>query len=203
VIRPHPSEELRVPGFQIEPSTELADWLMNTFVHEDGELCNEEHAHLRTANIAAIWTNVVFEDGLMPVAGMAENVKIKGKPWPRAERTDHLCLLHGNVPQARIWLYAPYAVTLDDPSFCALVEHELYHLAQKTDKEQQPMFDEEGRPALTTRAHDVGEFISVVERYGVGAVHPNVRKMVEAAKKKPLVTGESIRLVCGTCAAAA
>jgi len=203
MIRPQLSDELRVPGFQIEPSTELADWLMNTFVHEDGELCNEEHAHLRTANIAAIWTNVEFEDGLMPVAGMAEIVRVNGKPWPRAERTDHLCLLHGNVPQARIWLYAPYAATLDDASFCALVEHELYHFAQKKDKNSEPMFDDEGRPVLTTRAHDVGEFIGVVERYGPSAVHSNVKRMVEAAKKKPLVSGDSIRLVCGTCAAAA
>ena len=175
---------------------------MSTFVHEDSRLCNEDHAHLRTANIAALWTNVEFEDGLMPVAGMAEIVKVNGKPWPRAERTDHLCLLHGDVPQARIWIYAPYAVTLDDASFCALVEHELYHLAQKTDKEQQPMFDDEGRPVLTTRAHDVGEFIEVVRRYGVGAVHPNVKTMVEAAKSKPLIASASIRAACGTCAAA-
>ena len=176
---------------------------MNTFVHEDGELSNEEHAHLRNANIAAIWTNVEFEDGLMPVAGMAEIVRVNGKPWPRAERTDHLCLLHGNVPQARIWIYAPYAVTLDDPSFCALIEHELYHLAHKHDRNSEPMFDDEGRPVLTTRAHDVSEFIAVVERYGVGAVHPNVKRMVEAAKRKPMLAGDSIRAACGTCAAAA
>jgi hypothetical protein len=181
---------------------ELQEWLMNTFVHEDGELCNEDHAHLRTANIAAIWTNVEFEDGLLPVAGMAELVKVNGKPWPRAERTDHLCLLHGNIPQARIWIYAPYAATLDDASFCALVEHELYHLAQKKDKEQQPMFDDEGRPVLTTRAHDVGEFLGVMERYGVGALHPNVRAMVELAKKKPLLTGDQVRAACGSCAVA-
>jgi hypothetical protein len=176
---------------------------MNTFVHEDGELCNEDHAHLRPANIAAIWTNVEFEDGLMPVAGMAEIVKVNGKPWPRAERTDHLCLLHGNIPQARIWIYAPYTVTLDDAAFCALIEHELYHLAHKKDKNTEPMFDDEGRPVLTTRAHDVSEFLGVIERYGVGAVHPNVRKMVETAKKKPLLTGDSIRAACGTCAAKA
>jgi hypothetical protein len=201
MIRPQPSPELHQPGFLIEASLDLQEWLMNTFVHEDGELWNEEHTHLRTANIAAIWTNVEYEDGLMPVAGMAEIVKVNGKPWPRAERTDHLCLLHGNIPQARIWLYAPYAVTLDDASFCALVEHELLHFAQKTDKEQQPMFDDEGRPVLTKRAHDVGEFISIVERYGVGAVHPNVRKMVEASKRKPLTAANSIQLACGTCAA--
>jgi putative metallopeptidase len=201
VIRPQPSPELQTPGFLIEASLELQEWLMNTFVHEDGELWNAEHEHLQNANIAAIWTNVEFEDGLMPVAGMAEIVRVNGKPWPRAERTDHLCLLHGNVPQARIWIYAPYAVTLDDASFCALVEHELYHLAQKKDKEQQPMFDDDGRPVLTTRAHDVGEFIGVVERYGVGATHSNVKRMVEAAKKKPLVAASSIQLACGTCAA--
>ena len=176
---------------------------MNTFVHEDGELSNEDHAHLRNANIAAIWTNVEYEDGLMPVAGMAEIIRINGKPWPRAERTDHLCLLHGDLPQARIWIYAPYAVTLTDSAFCALVEHELYHLAHKKDKNAEPMFDDEGRPVLTTRDHDVSEFLGVVERYGVQAVHPNVKMLIDAAKQKPLLEAASIALACGTCAARA
>lgn len=201
MIRPQPSPDLRVPGFQIEPSTELQQWIFDTFVNEGGPLCNEEHAHLRAANIAAIWTNVEFEDGLMPVAGMAEIVRVNGKPWPRAERTDHLCLLHGDIPQARIWLYAPYAANCDDSTFCALVEHELYHLAHKHDKNTEPMFDDEGRPVLTTRAHDVSEFIGVVERYGLSAVHPNVGKMVEAAKSKPLLAGKPVQIACGTCAA--
>lgn len=201
MIRPQPSPELRSPGNQIEPSVELQEWLMNTFVHEDGQLANEDHAHLRTANIAALWTNVEFEDGLMPVAGMAEIVKVNGKPWARTERIDHLCLLHGDIPQARIWIYAPFAFTLTDSAFCALIEHELYHLAQKTDKDNQPMFDDEGRPALTTRDHDVSEFLGVVERYGVGAVHPNVKKLVEIAKQKPLIGISDIGLACGTCAA--
>jgi hypothetical protein len=201
MIRPQPSPELTVSGNQIEPSVELQEWLMNTFVHEDGELWNADHEHLKNANIAAIWTNVEYEDGLMPVAGMAEIVKVNGKPWARTERIDHLCLLHGDIPQARIWIYAPYAVTLNDSSFCALVEHELYHVAQKKDKEQQPMFDDEGRPVLTTRDHDVSEFLGVVERYGVDAVHPNVRKLVEIAKKKALIEKASIQLACGTCAA--
>lgn len=203
MIRPQPSPELRNPGNQIEPSVDLQEWLMNTFVHEDGELCNEDHAHLRAANIAAIWTNVEYEDGLMPVAGMAEIVKVNGKPWARTERIDHLCLLHGDIPQARIWIYAPYAATLSDSAFCALVEHELYHLAQKKDKEQQPMCDDEGRPVLTARDHDVSEFLGVVERYGVDSVHPNVKKLVEVAKRKPSQELESIRLACGTCAAKA
>jgi hypothetical protein len=169
-------------------------------VKDGSPLCNEEHAHLRTADIAFLWTNVEFEHDLMPVAGMAEIVKVNGKPWPRAERVEHLCLLHGNIPQGRIWLYAPYVATLDDASLCALVEHELLHFAQKT-KDGEPKFDDEGRPELTKRGHDVGEFVSVVERYGLNAVHPNVRRMVEASGKKPLLAVESIRLACGTCRA--
>jgi hypothetical protein len=139
----------------------------------------------------------------MPVAGMAEIVHVTGKPWPRAERIDHLCLLHGNIPQGRIWLYAPYAVTLDDASFCALVEHELYHFAHKHNKNAEPMFDDEDRPVLTKRSHDVSEFLGVVERYGPGAVHSNVRRLVEVAQRKPLMAVDSIRLACGTCRAAA
>lgn len=201
MIRPQPPTELTVPGFGIEPSTELADWALGTFVKEGGPLCNEEHAHLRAADIAFLWTNVEYEQDLMPVAGMAEIVKVNGKPWPRAERVEHLCLLHGNIPQARIWIYAPYAVNCDDNQFCALVEHELYHIAQKT-KDGEPKFDDEGKPELTMRAHDVGEFIGVVERYGLPAVHPNVRRMVEAAKHKPLLAVDSVHTACGTCRAA-
>ena len=201
MIRPQPPPELTVPGNQIEPSVELQEWLMNTFLHEDGELCNEDHAHLRTANIAAIWTNVEYEDGLMPVAGMAEIVKVNGKPWARAERVDHLCLLHGNVPTGRIWLYAPYVATLDAASICALVEHELYHFAQRVSKDGEPMFDEENRPVLVKRDHDFGEFLGVVERYGVGAVHANIGKLIEIAKRKPLIERASIQIACGSCAA--
>lgn len=199
--RPQPSPELTVPGNQIDPSVDLQEWLMNTFVHEDGELCNEDHAHLRMANIAAIWTNVEYEDGLMPVGGMAEIVKVNGKPWTRTERIDHLCLLHGDIPQARIWIYAPYAATLDDFSFCALLEHELYHFAQRLGKDGEPMFDEDNRPVLVKRAHDCSEFLGVVERYGVGAVHPNIGKLVEIAKRKPLLQRASIQIACGSCAA--
>lgn len=203
MIRPQPSPELRNPGNQIEPSVDLQEWLMNTFVHEDGELWNVDHEHLRTANIAAIWTNVEFEQDLMPVAGMAEIVKVNGKPWARTERIDHLCLLHGDIPQARIWIYAPVAANYSDSQFCGLIEHELYHLAHKKDKNNEPMFDDEGRPVLTTRAHDVSEFLGVVERYGVDSVHPNVKKMVEIAKRKPSIAATAIQVACGTCAASA
>jgi hypothetical protein len=199
--RPHPPEHLHQIGYQLEPANEVADWARACFINEDSPLINPEHEHLRNADIVFLWTNVEYIDGGMPVAGMAEIVQVNGKPWPSAERVDHLCLMHGRVPQARIWLYAPYAATCSDAAFCALVEHELLHYRPKFDKEGEPVIDDEGRPKLVKRAHDVSEFISIVRRYGVGAVHPNVQLMVEAAQMEPLITRAQIEAVCGTCGA--
>jgi hypothetical protein len=201
MTRPVPPEELTAPGFKLEPSLELAAWAYQAFINEDAPLCNEDHAHLRLADIAFLWTNVEYVQDLMPVAGMAEIVKLNGKPWPKAERTDHLCMLHGNIPQARVWLYAPFAAECSDEMFCALVEHELYHLAQKHDKEGEPKFDDEDRPELTARAHDVSEFLGVVRRYGVAAVHPNVKLLVELAQQPAQITAQEIAALCGSCRA--
>lgn len=197
--RPQPPEHLREPGFQLEPALDVAAWAHETFIDEGAVLCNPDHEHLRKVDLAVVWTNVEYEDGLMPVAGMAEIVNVNGKPWARAERTDHLCLMHGNVPQARVWLYAPYWTEVSDAAACAVFEHELYHFAHKKNKEGELMFDDLDRPVLTKRAHDVSEFIEVVRRYGVGAVHPNVQLLVEAAQGEPLFAPEQVEAACGTC----
>jgi len=106
--------------------------------------------------------------------------------------------MHGNVPQARVWIYAPYWAECDDDSACALFEHELYHYAHKRNKQGELMYDEENddRPVLTKRGHDVGEFIEVVRRYGVGAVHPNVQLFVEAAQGEPAVGRAKVAAAC-------
>jgi hypothetical protein len=61
------------------------------------------------------------------------------------------------------------------------------------------MFDDLDRPVLTKREHDVTEFIEVVRQYGVGAVHPNVRLMIEAAGEEPLISRAQLKAICGTC----
>jgi hypothetical protein len=169
------------------------------FVDENAIFYNPDHEHLRAVDMAVMFTNVEYEDGLMPVAGMAEIVNVNGKPWAKAERTDHLCLMHGNIPQARVWLYAPFWAMCDHETACALFEHELYHYAQKKNKEGELLFDDLDRPVLTKREHDVTEFIEVVRRYGLGAVHPNVQLMVEASQKEPLITKAQIKAACGSC----
>jgi hypothetical protein len=198
LTRPLPPEDLREPGYQIAPALEVEQWL-RAFVAEDAAERNPDHDHLREADIACLWTNVEYADGLVRIAGTAELVKPSGKPWPKARAVDHLCLLFGRVPDFLLTFSAPLAAEASDAAWCALVEHELYHCGQKLDRDKLPKFDPEGKPVWAMQRHDVEEFIGVVERYGVGACHENVRKMVQAAAKPPLFNGERIAVVCGAC----
>lgn len=177
----------------------MAAWTRQAFIDEDAPRCNPDHAHLRPADIAVMWTNVEWVDGFMPVVGMAELVTTNGKPWAKAEKIDHLCMLHGNIPEMRIWLYAPFMATADDATFCAVVEHELYHFAQKLDKDGAPKFDPDNKPMWAKRTHDVEEFVGIMKRYGVGACRGRSREFVEAAAYPPLIGRAELDAVCGTC----
>jgi hypothetical protein len=199
--RPQPPEHLHEVGFQIELANEFVDWLRATFIDEGAQHYHPVHEHLRRVDIVALWTNVEYEDALVPVAAAAEIIKVNGKPWARAERIDHLCLLHGRVPQARIWLHAPTLVAYDDGSFMATSEHELLHFAHKRNKEGEPMFDDEERPVLTKRGHDVGEFVHIMERYGTAACGGRTKEFITASRMGPLITGAQIAAACGTCLA--
>lgn len=200
--RPQPPEHLIEPGFSIEPALEVSNWLRATFIDEGSRLLNPDHEHLRQADIASMWTNVEYLDGLMPVVGTAELVRLNGKPWPRARAFDQLCLLFGRIPDFILTFYAPHAVKADDATWCATVEHELYHCAQKIDKENLPKFDPEGKPVWTIRPHDVEEFVGVMRRYGVEACAGKSKEFVEAAKAPPLIARAEIKGACGTCYAA-
>lgn len=80
--------------------------------------------------------------------------------------------------------------------FCALVEHELYHIAQARDEWGELKFTDEGLPKLKMQAHDVEEFTGVVRRYGPSR---EVEEMVKAAKSVPEIAKINIAKACGTC----
>ncbi|MNJ51784.1 hypothetical protein D3C77_470980 [compost metagenome] len=105
----------------------------------------------------------------------------------------------GSVPDYVITLAGDYCAQCTEAEFCALVEHELYHIGHKLDKYGAPAFTQDGMPKLEMRGHDVSEFVSIVERYGVGHPEGDLARMVEAAKKPPSVSRASIANACGTC----
>ena len=60
-----------------------------------------------------------------------------------------------------------------------LVFHELCHCIQKSDKDGDPRFDEDGRPVWGLIAHTVEEFSSTVRRYG--SYSEEIKEFISAA----------------------
>lgn len=199
LARPQPPPHLLEPGWEIEPANELADWIKRVFIDEGGLLCNPRHEHLRHADIVCLWTNAEYVDGGVPIAATAELVRISGKPFQRVMTIDHLCMLFGRIPTHVLKFYAPAAAAASDATFCRRANHELCHCAQKKDKENQPAFDDEGKPIWAMQRHDVEVFVEDVELFGLDACNPNVRALVEAAGRAPLITGAQVAAACGSC----
>ncbi len=202
-MRPYPPEDLTTFS-EIEmadrfiPAPDVLDWLRDTFLDVGSELFNADHAHLRDAKLGILWTNCDNSRNMRSVIGQAELMPpmAMGK-WQRALAMQQVEEWFGGMPDFLITFSAPAAHGMDDASFCALVEHELYHCAQKMDEFGMPKFKQDGTPSFAIRGHDVEEFVGVVARYG--AIDPGVAAMAEVAKHKPLIGAASIAGACGTC----
>jgi Putative phage metallopeptidase len=183
-------------GFVPDDGT-LARWVHDTFIDPDGPLHNPDHAHLSEVNIGWVWTSSQSRALGRTILGEARLITAPQQRWGRLMADWQLTQWFGSVPGALIILQAEYARICDHLQFCALVEHELYHIGQAEDEFGMPRFNRDGYPVLTMRGHDVEEFIGVVERYG--AVDANVGKMIEAAQAGPRIGVAKLTSACGTC----
>lgn len=202
LCRPQPSAEL-LEGLdeRFVPDSGLAEWIYASFINEDARLWNEEHAHLQQARIACLWTNVENRRRMRKIAGTAEISQAQGGAWAKGKHDQQIIEWFGYKPDFLLTFYAPYCAddVIDDATWCALVEHELYHCAQAIDKYGAPKFDQDDQPVWAIRGHDVEEFVGVVARYGVGPASSGVGALVEAARSTPLIAEAAIADVCGTC----
>lgn len=182
-----------------EPSEELHDWIMETFVTGDGPLVNPDHEHLESAHIGVLWTNAVNTKNMRLVLGQTELMPpmAMGK-WQRARAVQQIIEWFDGLPDFLVTFSAPACNNMNDASFCALVEHELYHCAQKLDEFGMPKFKADGSRSFCMRGHDVEEFVGVVRRYGAEA--SGVQPLIDAANQRPLLSGAEIDGICGTCA---
>lgn len=200
--RPQPPRELFDIGTRVSflPAPDLAEWARDTFIDDEAPLTNEEHAHLKSARVAFLWTTVPNARGGHRIVGQCEIMppSVMGK-WQRARAIQQIEDWFGSQPDFIITLDASYASHVDDTEFCALVEHELYHAGQDTDDFGQPKFRKSGQPAFAMRGHDVEEFVGIVRRYGAGAAAGATRALVEASKVRPEVAATQISGACGTC----
>jgi len=199
--RPRPPASLfEVGASSFVPAPDLVEWISATFLDEGAPLENPEHAHLRYARLAALWTTVPNGRNGRTIVGQAEfgqNIGGMGK-WQRSRAEQQIFEWFGVWPDFLVTFDAGYAQACEDATFCALVEHELSHCGQERDEFGMPRFKKStGAPAFCLRGHDVEEFVGVVRRYGADAA--GVRAMIDAAAEGPTVAPADIGFACGNC----
>ena len=200
--RPIPPESMldmsqqATSGMRLTPAPEVWEWLQAEILADTGSIHNQDHAHLIDADIRVMWASSAFSKKGRTVVGQAEQVAFRAGGWQKARMEQQMRDWFGDVPAYIITLAADYCAQCSDADFCALVEHELYHIAQAKDKYGAPKFTQEGLPKLEMHGHDVEEFVSVVRRYGAS---PDVQELVDAANKPAEVGKLNISRACGTC----
>lgn len=192
-----PSQKLMDSVFTtLEPAPEVWEWIRQEIISEDGSIYNPAHEHLYEANIQVMWASSSFNKQGRTVLGQAEKIMHRAGGWQKARMEQQMRDWFGDEPEFIITLAADYCSQCSDLEFCALVEHELFHIAHKADKYGAPAFGENGMPKLEMRGHDVEEFVGVVERYGA---NEGVQRLIDAASKPPEVAKINIAKACGTC----
>lgn len=203
--RPRPPEFLFDPEnwtHHYAPAKDLAAWVQSQII-EEGPLHNEEHVHLLHADVAFLWAAERYEKQGRHVLGQTEEVVFRVGRWQRGRQEQQMKEWFGRVPDWLITLDAGYCASCSDAEFCALVEHELYHIGQEKDDFGAPAFTRDGLPKLFLRGHDVEEFIGVVRRYGVGDPNGALAQLVSAANSTQQVRALNVSVACGTCLARA
>jgi len=181
------------------PAPTVLEWLRAEILSEGGALHNPDHQHLLDADLAVLWAPGPAAKQGRSVIGTAEEVAFRCSAWQRDRQEQQMLEWFGRVPRYLITLAASYCATCSDAEFCALVEHELYHIAHKHNELDVPMFTMDGEPKLFIRGHDVEEFVGVVRRYGVGDPNGAIGRLAAAARGTPEVSRVQVAGACGTC----
>ena len=184
------------PYIALIPATGVSEWVSENILSDEGVLHNPDHGHLIDADVRFMWASTAFTKKGRTVLGQAEEVAMRAGGWQKARMEQQMHEWFGEVPKYIITLAADYCSECSDLDFCALIEHELYHIAQATDEFGAPKFTQEGEPKLTLRGHDVEEFVGVVRRYGASA---DVQQLVDAANRPAEVAHLDVAKACGTC----
>jgi hypothetical protein len=179
------------------PAPDVREWIEAEILSEDGRLYNEDHKHLVEADFAVLWASAGFDKQGRHVIGQCEQVGFRVGGWQKQRQEEQMMHWFGHIPTFLITLSAFHCWDGSEADFCALVEHELYHIGHQHMGET-PQFTKDGQPKLFLKGHDVEEFVGVVRRYGVKP-DSSVAQMIDAAKKKPEVGALNISHACGTC----
>lgn len=207
-IRPFPPQELmdkadEEEAIRLEPAPDLMNWVFTNFLTIGGPLYNPEHDHIaellhdNEEFLAFAWASSACVAKKRMVLGQCEKVMFNQGGWKKARQEQQMRDWFGYVPVYLITIDASYCDQATDRDFCALIEHELYHIGVERDEDGEALYSEmTGLPKHYLAGHDVEEFIGVTKRWGADE---SVKRLVEVAKQAPFVSDVNISKCCGTC----
>jgi hypothetical protein len=207
-IRPFPPQELidkaeEDEAIRMAPATGLMNWIITNFLTIGGPLHNPDHDHIaellhdNEEFLACAWASSACVAKKRMVLGQCEKVIFNQGGWKKARQEQQMRDWFGFVPVYLITIDASYCDQATDRDFCALIEHELYHIGVERDGDGEPLYsDMTGLPKHYLAGHDVEEFVGVVKRWGADE---SVKRLLEVAKQAPFVSDVNISKCCGTC----
>lgn len=207
-IRPFPPQDLidkaeEDEAIRLAPAPDLMNWVITNFLTIGGPLHNPDHDHIaellhdNEEFLAYAWASTACVAKKRMVLGQCEKVMFNQGGWKKARQEQQMRDWFGYVPVYLITIDATYCDQATDRDFCALIEHELYHIGVERDEDGEALYSEmTGLPKHYLAGHDVEEFIGVTKRWGADE---SVKRLVEVAKQAPFVSDVNISKCCGTC----
>ncbi|WP_445406203.1 putative metallopeptidase [Acinetobacter seifertii] len=207
-IRPFPPQDLidkaeEDEAIRLAPAPDLMNWVITNFLTIGGPLHNPDHDHIaellhdNEEFLACAWASSACVAKKRMVLGQCEKVMFNQGGWKKARQEQQMRDWFGYVPVYLITIDASYCDQATDRDFCALIEHELYHIGVERDEDGEAIYSEmTGLPKHYLAGHDVEEFVGVVKRWGADE---NVKRLIEVAKQAPFVSDVKISKCCGTC----
>ncbi|EPQ6384851.1 putative metallopeptidase [Acinetobacter baumannii] len=207
-IRPFPPTDFmdqaeEEEALRLIPAPDLKNWVVANFLTLGGPLHNPDHDHIaemlhdNEGFLAFAWASSAYTRAKRMVLGQCEKVMFNQGGWKKARQEQQMRDWFGYVPVYLITIDASYCDQATDRDFCALIEHELYHIGVERDEDGDPLISEmTGLPKHYLAGHDVEEFVGVVKRWGADE---SVKRLIEVAKQAPFVSDVNISKCCGTC----
>lgn len=207
-IRPFPPTDFmdqaeEEEALRLIPAPDLKLWVVANFLTLGGPLHNPDHDHIaemlhdNEGFLAFAWASTAYTRAKRMVLGQCEKVMFQQGGWKKARQEQQMRDWFGFVPVYLITIDASFCEKANDSEFCALLEHELYHIGVMRDEDGEIVYsDSSGLPKHYLAGHDVEEFIGVVKRYGPSK---NVKRLIEVAKNPPFVSDLDISKCCGNC----
>ncbi|EMP7264764.1 putative metallopeptidase [Acinetobacter baumannii] len=207
-IRPFPPTDFmdqaeEEEALRLIPAPDLKQWVVANFLTLGGPLHNPDHDHIaemlhdNEGFLAFAWASSAYTRAKRMVLGQCEKVMFQQGGWKKARQEQQMRDWFGFVPVYLITIDASFCEKANDSEFCALLEHELYHIGVERDSYGEIIYsDHTGLPKHYLAGHDVEEFIGVVKRWGA---NENVKRLIEVAKNPPFVSDLDISKCCGNC----